>query len=249
MTPRDPVDLIAGYVKTNLKGEVFAPAPGWSHMGAVICDAVLQRRLRYETVVRPRIIKLRVVWPNADTVSRFRDHIARHDLQAVIDVNSPIRIKTIRDLTERLVVAGVETREQLNTWLDDSTHGLDLQRVKWVGPKTGAYLGILVGRSQVAIDTRLRRFAADAGVHEPDTRLVEYFTQAAAQLGCDPAGLDHAIWKHMGPETYTFPTLTACETHVKIGASTFDAAPARLGVLERIPSTVAAQRPQIIDGP
>jgi hypothetical protein len=195
---KDPVEQLVGAVREYLGDGPFTPAPGWTHMGAAICDAVLQRRMNYKAVVLPRVAALKAGWPEADTVSRFRQHIAHGDLQAILDINSPARLSTTSELADHLAAAGVETHTQLRVWLDIPEHAAGLRKIKWIGPKTVDYLGILVGRrSVVAIDTRLRRFAELAGVTEPDALLSKHLVQAAGQLECDPTGLDHAIWKYM----------------------------------------------------
>ena len=195
---KDPVELIVRAAHEHLGDSPFTPVPGWTHMGTVICDAVLQRRMNYKRVVLPRVLALKATWPEADTVSRFRQHIADGDLQGVLNINSPVRLTTIRELTDFLATAGVDTHTQLRTWLDAPGHAANLRKIKWIGPKTADYLGILVGRhSVVAIDTRLRHFTELAGVVEPDALLRQHLILAAVRLNCEPAGLDHAIWKYM----------------------------------------------------
>ncbi|MGW5476370.1 hypothetical protein [Streptomyces sp. NPDC004008] len=56
--------------------------------------------------------------------------------------------------------------------------------------------GNLVGRSQVAVDVHLRAFAADAGVtglQYEELRAV--YEEAAAALGHEPGGMEHAVWR------------------------------------------------------
>ncbi|MEU9031793.1 hypothetical protein AB0D46_30560 [Streptomyces sp. NPDC048383] len=70
--------------------------------------------------------------------------------------------------------------------------------MKGVGPKTVDYLGNLVGRSQVAVDVHLRTFAAHAGVPNlPYEQLRTAYEEAAALLGHEPAGMEHAVWRRM----------------------------------------------------
>jgi hypothetical protein len=198
MASEDPVEKLIAHIKATVGSGPFDPAPGWSHMGAVICDAVLQRRMRYCAVFR-RVRQLQEDWPNADTVSRFNAHIARCDLRSVLDIRSRVKPATIRELTALFVGEKVETRDDLRSWLDDPGHIRTLLNIKWVGPKTASYLGILVGRSEIAVDSRLTGFAAQADVHESSTaKLKACFEQAADRLGVDRGGLDHVIWTYMG---------------------------------------------------
>ena len=198
MASEDPVEKLIAHIKATVGSGPFKPAAGWSHMGAVICDAVLQRRMRYCGVLR-RVKQLQETWPNADTVSRFDAHIACHDLQSVLDIRSRAKPATIRDLTALFVGEKVETRDDLRSWLDDPDHVRALMTIKWVGPKTVSYLGNLVGRSEIAVDSRLTGFAAQADVHELSTaKLKACFEQAADRLGVERGGLDHVIWTYMG---------------------------------------------------
>lgn len=43
----------------------------YDHMGATIADAILQSGLKYDSVVRPRIKKIREIYPQANTTSAF----------------------------------------------------------------------------------------------------------------------------------------------------------------------------------
>lgn len=56
--------------------------------------------------------------------------------------------------------------------------------------------GNLVGRSHVAVDVHLRAFTADAGVtglQYEELRAV--YEEAAAALGHEPGGMEHAVWR------------------------------------------------------
>jgi hypothetical protein len=54
----------------------------------------------------------------------------------------------------------------------------------------------LLGRSHVAVDVHLRAFAADAdvtGLQYEELRAV--YEEAAAALGHEPGGMEHAVWR------------------------------------------------------
>ncbi|MFJ5634902.1 hypothetical protein ACIQF5_19975 [Streptomyces goshikiensis] len=196
MTELDAVQRLVGHVRVTLGGGPFSAPGGWSHMGAVICDASFQARRKYESTVRPRIERLQEAWPDAATVRGFRDRIAAEDLAVAMDFNSPRRVATAHGIADLLAANGVDTREDLHAWLDDRSHRGDLRAVKGVGPKTVDYIGNLVGRSQVAVDVHLRAFAADAGVSGLKyEQLRAAYEAAAAVLGQEPGGLEHAVWR------------------------------------------------------
>jgi hypothetical protein len=194
----DPVALLAGHIEHMLGPGPFPPPPGWSHMGAVICDAMMQGGLRYTSTVLPRVKRLQELWPEADVVSRFRVRIATGDLPITIKLSNQRKIAAIGALAECLSSAEVESTSDLRTWLCEPDNRDALLAVKGVGPKTVAYLSTLVGRPSVAVDVHLRRFAAAAGVRVHDAAQLEaMFEQVADHFGHDRSGLDHAVWRLM----------------------------------------------------
>ncbi|MFE1320469.1 hypothetical protein [Kitasatospora phosalacinea] len=193
----DPAALLAAHVVRTLGDGPFPPPAGWTHMGAVICDAAFQPRRNYLRQVRPALLRLVAAWPEATTVSAFRARTATEDLAAAMTFRSPRRVATARGLADLLAAHGVETRADLHAWLDAPAHRAALRRVPGVGPKTVDYLANLVGRSHVAVDTHLRAFAAGAGLPELGYEgLRAAYERAADALGHDRAGLEHAVWRH-----------------------------------------------------
>ncbi|MFF3740445.1 hypothetical protein ACFYZJ_36785 [Streptomyces sp. NPDC001848] len=113
-----------------------------------------------------------------------------------MNFKSPRKVATAHDLTDLLASSGVDTRADLCAWLDHQDNRAALRKVKGVGPKSVDYIGNLVGRSQVAVDVHLRAFAADAGVMELRyNELRAAYEEAAAVLGHEPGGLEHAVWR------------------------------------------------------
>ncbi|MFF3411607.1 hypothetical protein ACFYW8_36635 [Streptomyces sp. NPDC002742] len=126
----------------------------------------------------------------------FQARIATEDLADAMNFNAQSRVATAHAITGLLVARAVDTRDDLHAWLDHQDHRAALRTVKGVGPKSVDYIGNLVGRSQVAVDVHLRSFAADAGV--ANLRYEELraaYEEAAALLGHEPGGLEHAVWR------------------------------------------------------
>ncbi|MEU4097918.1 hypothetical protein [Streptomyces sp. NPDC026673] len=198
MTVPSPVELLAAHVRTVLGDGPFHPHRGWTHMGAVICDASFHARRKYKSTIRPRLIQLQTAWPDAATVRGFQARLATEDLAVAMNFRSPRRVATAHAITHLLVTENVDTREELCTWLGRQTSRDALRRLKGMGPKSVDYLGNLVGRSQVAVDVHLRAFAAQAGVTGLGyEELRAVYEQTADLLGHDRAGLEHAVWRHM----------------------------------------------------
>ncbi|MFD8382425.1 hypothetical protein ACFV2X_28600 [Streptomyces sp. NPDC059679] len=196
MTAIDPVQQLAAHVLAVIGDGPFCPPGGWTHMGAVICDASFQARRRYESTIRPRILHLQSAWPDAATVRGFQMRLATEDLAAVMNFRSPSRVATAHGVTDLLAASGVDTCDDLHAWLDDQDNRAALRAVKGVGPKSVDYIANLVGRSHVAVDVHLHAFAADAGVSGLGyEQLRAVYEKTAAILGHEPGGLEHAVWR------------------------------------------------------
>ncbi|MFB7370324.1 hypothetical protein ACFC0D_10820 [Streptomyces sp. NPDC056222] len=188
--------LLAAQVRSVLGDGPFDPPGGWTHMGAVICDTSFQARRKYRSTILPRLLQLQAAWPDAVTVRGFRNRLATEDLAIAMNFNSPSRVATAHAITELLAARGVDTRDDLHEWLGHQDNRAALRTVKGVGPKSVDYIGNLVGRSQVAVDTHLRSFAATAGVAGLTyAELRAVYEEAAALLGHEPGGLEHAVWR------------------------------------------------------
>lgn len=201
MPSSDPAVLLAQHVRHTLGDGPFLAPGGWSHMGAVITDSVLQQRWNYQRQVLPRVEQLQAAWPDATTVSRFRARIAAEGLEQVLHLKPQMKLELIKTLTDRLADAGVETDEDLHRWLDQDTHRATLRLITGIGPKTVDYMGCLVGRDDIAVDMHLRTFAKDAGVSLTDYAGIRAaYSLAADILGHQHSGLEHAVWKHQSTE-------------------------------------------------
>ncbi|MEU2837113.1 hypothetical protein ABZ776_08435 [Streptomyces sp. NPDC007076] len=197
MTALSLAQRLAGHVQQLLGDGPFPQPGGWTHMGAVICDASFHARCNYEATLRPRLLRLQTDWPDATTVRSFQGRLATEDLAVAMHFNNSQKVATAHAITDLLATNGVDTRIDLHAWLDHQANRAALRTVKGVGPKTVDYIGNLVGRSQVAVDVHLRAFAADAGV--PGLRyeqLRAVYEEAAVLLGHDHGGLEHAIWRY-----------------------------------------------------
>jgi hypothetical protein len=175
---------------------------GWTHMGAVLSDAALQRRAHYRRVVEPRVRELMAAWPDADTVSGFASRLATDDVGTVLRWRPGSKLLLLRSLTLAMQELGIETTVDLCVRLTDtdSSHVRDrLRAIHGVGPKTIDYLAILAGSEKhVAVDSHLQSFAKEAGVLLIKFQaLSDTIRTAAARRCCTPGAMDAAIWHYM----------------------------------------------------
>ncbi|MFJ3205123.1 hypothetical protein [Streptomyces sp. NPDC086989] len=216
MTALTPARRIADQVQHLLGDGPFPQPGGWTHMGAVVCDASFHARCKYEATLRPRLLRLQEAWPDAATVRGFQARLATHDLSAAMDFHSARKVATTHAITDLLVAQGVDTRDDLHAWLGERVNRAALRTVKGVGPKSVDYIGNLVGRSQVAVDVHLRTFAADAGVSGlPYEQLRAVYEEAAAILGHEQGGLEHAVWRYKSQSLQ--PTASPPDHGVRLG--------------------------------
>lgn len=196
MTTLSPVQRLTAHVRSVLGDGPFPLPGGWTHIGVVICDASFHARRKYTSTIKPRLLQLQSAWPDAATVRGFQARLATEDLAVAMNFNSPSRVATAHAITNLLVDRGVDTRDDLHAWLGHQGNRAALRAVKGVGSKSVDYIGNLVGRSHVAVDVHLRAFAADAGVtglQYEELRAV--YEEAAAALGHEPGGMEHAVWR------------------------------------------------------
>ncbi|MFV3116703.1 hypothetical protein [Gordonia amicalis] len=203
MTPSDEVRLLLDHVRvTGLKPE--ESARGWHHIGAIICDAALQRQARYKTHVRPRVVRLIERWPDADTLSGFTRRMSSESISDALDWRGPQKLAIINKLTGAFDAAGIETVADLANTLANEQRGPELRRalrrIAYVGPKTVDYIAVLAGSVEhVAVDMHIKGFAREAGIsHWNDYSRVSQLVKDTAEAGGWSTGaLDAAVWSYM----------------------------------------------------
>ncbi|OLT47758.1 hypothetical protein BJF87_21320 [Gordonia sp. CNJ-863] len=203
MTTSDEVQLLLDHVKVAGL-EPKESARGWHHIGAIICDAALQRQAKYKTHVRPRVVRLIELWPDADTLSGFKRRMKSESISEALDWKGPQKLAVIDALTETFEEAGVETVADLAGTLADETRGRELRsalrRIAYVGPKTVDYIAVLAGSAEhVAVDMHIKGFAREAGVSywNDYSRVSQLVKDSAEAGGWSTGALDAAIWSYM----------------------------------------------------
>lgn len=201
MTPILTLDVhrLRGFVR-GLTDFQVQPRNGacYAHIGATICDTVLQAGLNYRTVVAPRVQRVICRWPSATRSSRFLAMISRHGLNDVLLWKHPEKPTRIGQFTEFLVGQRIETEDELSEWLTDDENSQSLRELRGVGPKTVDYLKSLVGLPAVAVDRHVRTFAAWAGVTATSyDHIRQIVCEVADSLQLERRAFDHAIWSYV----------------------------------------------------
>lgn len=167
------------------------------HVGALLCDCVLQAGLNYRHVVLPRVERVKALFPYAIRVSIFADVLDDLGAEHVLQWRDSEKPRRLERVVAVLLSGGVETTYQLGAWLEDGTGRETLRRVKGVGPKTLDYMHILCGRETCAVDRHVVAFMENAGVRPRDYHHAHaLFTRCAEALSVAPHQLDSAVWQH-----------------------------------------------------
>jgi hypothetical protein len=183
--------------------ELEKPDVPYNHMDATITDAMLQAGVKYETVVRPRVQRLRREYPEATTTSAFVALIDKVGIETLLDWNHKEKLSRVLDLTAFLVKEKIETEQDLKDWIEkDSFNENLLYLVRGVGPKTLDYIKRLVGISTVPVDRHILDFLGRCGCRfQPNQdeygEARDIVLLSAELMGVDAGILEHSIWKYM----------------------------------------------------
>jgi hypothetical protein len=192
-------EQLASYIRSHPDFQIVTEMDGqYGHMGATLTDAVLQAGVKYDSVVRPRVQRLRRDFPRAHTTSAFQQLLRERGAAAVLQWSGGRKLETLAVLTELLRSEEVETEEDFRAWIRRPGNLARLREIKGIKDKTAHYIEILLGIQSVAVDRHLFRFLDEAGL--PATNYEEahiLIRDAAAVLGVDASLLDHSIWRYM----------------------------------------------------
>jgi len=170
----------------------------YENMGATIVDGILQAGLKYETVVKPRVLSILEKFPNHTTTSSFITVCKEQGIKNIISWKNDKKPNLIMLLLSFLQSEQVETCQQFSTWLEQENNIIKLRSIKGIGPKTIDYLKILLGKETVAVDIHLKRFVQMAGIELSNyDEIKTVITETANHLNISPSQLDHSIWKYM----------------------------------------------------
>ena len=92
--------MLAEYIRAKRDFEIMKSIDGsYGHMGATLTDAVLQAGVRYETVVRPRVLQLLNDHLQEKTTGAFADLLASAGGGKLLKWNGEQKLATLAELT------------------------------------------------------------------------------------------------------------------------------------------------------
>jgi len=203
MATEKDAERVVDYVKSHSDFVYHKCDEPYGHVGATVADSILQANNRYSSV-EPRVKRILTNWPAAKTVSSVLELLVTVPATQFLNWRGRDRADRFCEVLHLLKGEGVESEADLQTWLGNDTNLPKLTAIKGIGPKTADYLRIMVGLQGVAIDRRLLRFLAMAGVpiDETDYAAARDLINRAAELLLVPrSDFDHSIWRYMGSRT------------------------------------------------
>lgn len=176
--------------------------PAYVHMGAVLADTVLQPGLNYQFVVMPRVIRIIRMFAEADTLPAFADLIENVGAKMLLQWKHDEKPRRLEFLTSFLIAQGLESCEDLRSWICTRENQKAILSVRGIGTKSVDYLCGLLGLDTVAVDRHLLAFVSEAGLPVEDHKFVnECVCYAADFLGVRRRSLDYSIWCYQRRES------------------------------------------------
>lgn len=192
------VNLLLRYIDSIKDFQLVAPDIPYGNIGATIVDAMLQAGLKWETVVKPRVLRIKNDFPDACTATGFLNVLETFGPKKTLCWKHSDKPNRIVEITKFFVKEGVETEADLRNWIQNISNTEKLRTLKGVGNKTVDYFNLMVGIPTAAIDRHLLKFLHNAGIETNDYfEAKEIIHLAADARGIDRTTLDHSIWKYM----------------------------------------------------
>jgi len=200
MTAKEKAKALIAYLQ-SLPGFELVERESYDHMGAIITDTMLQAGVSYNAV-RMRRDKVRGHvrgHEEARTTSGFLSLLDRQSSVGEFLEWGGRKPRWVLGLAGFLRDEGVETKGDLQAWLEVARNRDSLLILEGIGPKTRDYLLKLADVGGVAIDRRWERCLKAAGIAYRDYEDAKLIVELAADgMGVSPSALDTSVWRHFG---------------------------------------------------
>jgi hypothetical protein len=186
------------YIKTLPNFKITTKIDCYDHMGAVVVDGILQAGMNYKNVVKPRVIKILLEYPNNKTTSEFIDICNSVGINTLISWKDSVKPERIISLLQFLKFKKIENTSELRDWLSKSENITEFLKNKGIGKITADYFKILVGSESVKADRHLVKFAQTAQIDFKDIdELKDIVVNCSNLMGIGTSILDYSIWQYM----------------------------------------------------
>lgn len=197
---------LVSYIKSLKDFEINTQIDGnYQHIGATLTDTVLQAGLKYETVVKPKVMRI-LKNEQAATVKGLLKMTknSTDELKNVILWKDERKPNLIISLAKFFDSEGINTEAELKNWLSKEENPQKLRSIKGIGPKTIDYIQILVGIKSCAVDRHMFNFLDMAkvplgtGNYESQYKEAKQIVEKSAELmKIDSSVFDYSIWSYM----------------------------------------------------
>lgn len=172
--------------------------PYRDHIGALFTDVILQAGVNYRSVVRPRVERVLVRFPEAKTVSTFSQILNHYGVNNVLNWNNFEKIRRMENLVSFCMHNTIETANDLTHFLNSEYGEERLKEINGIGNKTCDYMKRLLGFDTVAVDRHIREFLEDANILYDDYFDIKEVVEFAADfMDMARRKLDYSIWSYM----------------------------------------------------
>lgn len=170
----------------------------YNHIGALFVDITLQAGLNYKNVVLPRVQRVLLNYPEANTTIRFNKLIEQDGLEKIIKWKNEIKINRLKRLVLFALVNNINTCADFKIFLMQNKNQEEFLKLSGIGAKTIDYTLKLLNFDTVAVDRHIYSFVEMAEIkivnYAFTKKIVEY---AADFLQISRTAMDYSIWNYM----------------------------------------------------
>jgi hypothetical protein len=152
------------------------------HLGAVLADCILQAGLNYRSVVKVRVERIVISFPETHRLEGLAEVVRCGTVGEFLQWRHEEKIARFVGLVGLLERHGINDTVTLWSWLQNDAYRNDLLALRGVGPKTVDYLCCLLGMDCVAVDRHLKMFVRGAGVELKEYNELKLVISYAADL-------------------------------------------------------------------
>ena len=171
---------------------------GYTHIGALFTDIILQAGLNYKSVVRPRVEKMMSDFPEANNLENLQLIIEKHSLENILSWKHPVKLERFIDLIKFCSDRNINNCDDLTVFLRHKDNRILFLSVKGLGPKTLDYTMKLLNFDTIAVDRHIIGFMESAGLNHINYNYTKKIVEFAADLlNVSRSSLDETIWYYM----------------------------------------------------
>ncbi len=168
------------------------------HMGATICDAVVQGRPTFDPLALALLQRVMHLYPEAKSVSGFYRLLRAEGASLVLLWPDGEKVKQVVELTRFLRNERIETEEDFADWLASEENRSRLSAIRGIGPETCDYIRTLLGTETLAGDLLVWSHLHAAGVLSADgSQAGEVLNRAADVMGVPRRLFNYSLWKYV----------------------------------------------------